>query len=196
MGKVRFGLRNVHYAPYDEEKGSYETPKPVPGAVKLSIEANGNSSNFYADDVVYETFDKNAGYTGTLELAVVPDDMLVDLLGYVRDKNGVVLEDANAKQKRFAMLYEVEGNENDTRFAFFSCKLSRPSSEANTTTDETTPDTGSLSITMIGRDFDGRNFVKGHVEYSEATKDTYNGWYTKVVTPNLAETVAAKAAKA
>lgn len=183
MGKVRFGIRNAHYAVFDETSGTYGTPKAIPGAVQLTTEANGNSSNFYADDIVYETFNKNAGYTGSLQIAVAEDELLEDLLGYVKAENGVVYEDANAKQASFALLFEVEGNQKNTRFAFYNCKLSRPSTEANTTTDETTPDTSTLDITMIGRDMNGKNVVKGHLEYSEQDADTFNGWFDGVVTP-------------
>ena len=54
--KVKFDLRNVHYAPltYNESKKTWEfqTPIPFPGAVSLSITARGELTPFYADGIV------------------------------------------------------------------------------------------------------------------------------------------------
>ena len=55
--KVKFGLNKVHYAKitsYDEEGvPTFAKPVRIPGAVSLSIDAEGEASNFYADDGVY-----------------------------------------------------------------------------------------------------------------------------------------------
>ena len=79
--KVYFGISNVHYAVLDEEEGTYGTPVPIYGAVKLSLEKEGEESKFYADNTVYYTSDTNAGYTGSLEMALFPDQFLIDVLG-------------------------------------------------------------------------------------------------------------------
>ena len=185
MGKVRFGIKNAHYAVWNKENSSYDTPVAIPGSVKLSLDAKGNSSTFYADDIAYEQFSTNGGYTGSFQVAVVEDKLLKDLLGYLTTTNGVVVEDAAAKQASFALLFEVEGNEANVRFALFNCKLSRPSTENNTTTDDTTPDTSTLDITCIGRTFEGHNIVKGHCEMSDTTKSTFDGWFNTVVVPSF-----------
>ena len=50
--KVKFGLNKVHYAKitsYDEEGvPTFAKPVRIPGAVSLSIDAEGEASNFYA----------------------------------------------------------------------------------------------------------------------------------------------------
>ena len=54
--KVKFGLKNVHYAvltPGEDGEVSFGTPQKIPGAVNLSLDAQGNPSTFYADDVAY-----------------------------------------------------------------------------------------------------------------------------------------------
>ena len=74
--KVKFGLNKVHYAKitsYDEEGvPTFAKPVRIPGAVSLSIDAEGEASNFYADDGVYYVINNNSGYTGDLEIALVP----------------------------------------------------------------------------------------------------------------------------
>lgn len=191
MGKVRFGLSNAHYSVLDETAGTYGTPVAIEGAVKMAIKRVGSSSTFYADNVAYESFDTNGGYTGTLEIATVNDTMLKDLLGMIVDANGMLLEDSAAKQVPFALMYEVESNDEDCRFVFYSCKLSRPEMDANTTTDKTDPDTQSLDITMIGRDFEWdtgatKNIVKGHMENTTTNAAKYADFMKAVLIPTKA----------
>jgi phi13 family phage major tail protein len=79
--KVRFGLKNCYYAKatFDEDGNvTYDTPKRLPGAVSLSLDPEGESENFYADDIVYYVLNNNAGYEGDLELALIPEEFLKD----------------------------------------------------------------------------------------------------------------------
>ena len=94
--KVKFGLNKVHYAKitsYDEEGvPTFATPVRIPGAVSLSIDAEGEASNFYADDGVYYVINNNSGYTGDLEIALVPLEFATDILGEKLDEKGVLTE--------------------------------------------------------------------------------------------------------
>ena len=48
--KVKFNLSHVHYAKLTEgDTTTYEKPVPIPGAVKISLEPNGEPESFYAD---------------------------------------------------------------------------------------------------------------------------------------------------
>ena len=57
--KVKYNLKNVHAAKLTETDSdgttafSYAEPKAIPGAVSISLDAEGETSPFYADGIVY-----------------------------------------------------------------------------------------------------------------------------------------------
>ena len=187
--KVRFGLEKAYYALIQED-GTYGTPVPLKGAVSLSLNAEGESKPFYADNCPYVTFSTNGGYTGELELAVFEDKDAQALLGEKTAANGIVYEDAAAQPKPFALLFETKSNVYDKRYAMYDCTLSRPSLEANTTTDTTDPDTTTLAFTAIPHEMkiDGKDVkvTKGVIENSAETAAMFNSWYETVQTPATA----------
>lgn len=191
--KVRFGLKNAHYAIWNngdgETEGSYAAPVAIPGSVSLSMNREGDTSDFYADDDVWASFDVNNGYSGDLEIAVVEDQLLIDLLGYVRDDNGVLLEPTDAESVEFALLFEQGGNKDKEAYVFYNCTLSRPETAANTKSDSTDPDTATLNIRMSGKElpWEGgtRTFIKGQAN-SKDQKAKFDAWYTQVQMPSKA----------
>ena len=44
--KVKYGLKNVHYAIFNSSTNTYGTPVAVPGAVNLSLSPEGESNTF------------------------------------------------------------------------------------------------------------------------------------------------------
>jgi phi13 family phage major tail protein len=54
--KIKYNLKNVHAAKLtlsDSGEYTYDTPKAIPGAVSISLDAEGESNPFYADGIVY-----------------------------------------------------------------------------------------------------------------------------------------------
>ena len=180
---VRFGLSNVHYAIYDSSAGTYGDPVAWPGAVSLSLEADGDTSDFWADNTKYVTFTNNGGYTGTLEMAYDDPDVLVDLLNF-EEVDGVVYEPTDAKTVNFALMFEVTGNKRDQRTVLYNSTISRPSKDANTKTEATDVDTQSFdfSCTSIDMELNGetRAIVKASVE---DTSDVYETFFDAVYLP-------------
>lgn len=185
--KVRYGLEKAYYAILDPDTGTYSTPKPLKGAVSLTLSPEGDSSNFFADNCPYVTFTTNSGYTGSLEIAALEDDAAVDLLNEKKDKIGGIYETADANPAQFCLMFEVKGNVCDQRFALYNCTVSRPEQNANTTTDSTDPDTVTLNFTAIPLEMEiGSETVKVtkySLEKTDASAATFEAWYTDVVKP-------------
>lgn len=150
--KVKFGLKNVHVFPIIDDKESGVTfgeVIKVPGAVNLSLDAEGDSNEFYADDVIYWSEFSNNGYSGDLEIALIPEDFETKILGSMKDKNGAIVEKADAKSVPYALAFEFDGDKNKTRHIFYHVTSSRPSVEGQTKEDKTDPKTDKISLKAI-----------------------------------------------
>lgn len=182
--KVKFGLKNVHYAPITEGTDgaiTFGTPKRIPGAVNLNLDAQGDTNTFYADDVAYYVSTGNDGYSGTLEIALIPDDFRKDILGDTEDETAhVMVENAFAEPKPFALLYEIAGDVKGSRRVMYNCNVSRPGENAKTNEKAKTPQTDTMNLTATAL-ADGR--VRART--LETTPDTvFNGWFSSVWEPS------------
>ena len=107
--KVKFGLNNVHWAKITQWSADgttpvYADPVRLPGAVSLSMDANGENEPFYADNCVYYVMNNNSGYEGDLEIALVTTEFATEILGEILDNNGVLVERNDAEPAQFALL--------------------------------------------------------------------------------------------
>ena len=184
--KVKFGLKNVHYAPLtvgEEGEITFGTPVAIPGAVNLSMDAQGDPSTFYADDMAYYVTTANDGYSGTLEIALIPDSFRKDILKETEDETDKVLvENVRAESQPFALLFEFAGDQKAIRHVLYNCSAARPSVTGSTTTNAKEPSTESLTLTASP-------LANGNVK-AKTTPDTpdekYNNWYKSVWQPTAA----------
>lgn len=164
--KVKFGLSNVHIFPITQETNeeiTYGTPIKIPGAVNTTLASEGSSDPFYADNVAYYVATANNGYSGSLEIAVIPDEFNIKILGQKYDETeGALMETANDKNTPFAMGFQFEGDQNATRHIFYRCTATRPEISGETTTDTVAPNTDTLTFTATPRIHD--KAVKARVE--------------------------------
>jgi len=178
--KIKYGLRQVHYAvatPNTSGALTYATPVAIPGAVNLSLSAEGERNVFYADDVEYFVSESNNGYSGTLEVALIPESFKTDVLQEVVKTNGVYVESADKTPKEFALLFEFQGDDKATRHALFRCICSRPDVSGSTKEQNIEPQTETLNITAMPRIND--YVVKGSCPQTATT--AYSAWYNAVV---------------
>ena len=187
--KVKYNLKNVHAAKLTKNEDgtyTYATPQAIPGAVSISLDAEGDSSPFYADGIVYFRSTANNGYSGDLEIALIPEWFRTDILKETLDKNGVLVESSNVTEmEKFALLFEFDGDVRCIRYVLYNCSASRPSIESETKEDTIEPGTEKLSLTADPRE-DG--LVKSRT--GDSTSDaTYADWYKKVYIPVAADSV-------
>lgn len=181
MPKVRFTLKNVHYAVIDDsgDTETFGTPKALPGSVALAMEPQGDISKFYADGVCYWQSSTNNGYQGDLEVAAFPDTMLAEVWGMAQNADKVVIENANTQPKRFALLYEIVGDTGGRKYCMYNCLATRPGQGANTQAEQKTPQTQKCSVSATPM-ADGRVMAKTTKDTSEVI---VNGWFKSVYTP-------------
>ena len=182
--KVKYNLKNVHAAVLtkgDDGTFTYATPVAIPGAVSLSLDAEGDSSPFYADGIVYFRSTANNGYSGDLEIALVPEWFRTDILQEKKDSNGVLIERSDVTESvYFALLFEFDGDVNAIRHVLYNCTASRPSIESQTKESSIEPGTETLALTADPRE-DG--LVKSRTG-DETSAATYNNWYKNVYVPS------------
>jgi phi13 family phage major tail protein len=185
--KIQYGIKNCHYATYEEVDGEiiYDTPVRIPGAVELTLEPRGELGEFYADDILYYSASNNQGYDGTLSIATVPETFAVDCLGEVKDETDAVLtENANQKGKPFAFLFEFDGDVRARRYVLYNCTANRSTLSSSTKTDTVEPQPAELSFVASAR----------HTDYNVKSRTTtntpqavYDNWYTAVYEPAKGE---------
>lgn len=178
--KVKFGLSRIYYSKIttnEEGKRVYATPKPMIGAVSLSLEAQGESVEWYADNILFYASATNAGYQGNLEMARLTDEFRRDIYGDVMDsESGVQYERADAEPAHFAMLFQFEGDAHAVRHCLYDCVAARPAVASQTTSNTKEPQTSTIQITAAPLD---TGIVKASTT-DNTTTDVYNAWFNQI----------------
>lgn len=185
--KIKYGIKNVYYAVAtigDNNAATYDTPVALPGAVSLTLDQEGENNIFYADNIAYFSTYANDGYTGSLELALVPDSFRKDVLGEILDNKSVLVEDQNAPSVHFALLFQFEGDTKAVKHVVYNCIASRPSVSGNTKEASISPETETINLTATSIYVSALNkdIVKSRTTDS-TDSTTYSGWNSAVYVP-------------
>ena len=185
--KIKYGIKNATIFPAtiaSDNSATYGAAISVPGSVSLSLDQQGDTNIFYADNIAYYTSVANNGYEGDWELAKIPDDVLTQILGFAADTNGVLYEDANAPVVHFALAFQFEGDAHDRRHILYNCTMNRPSVAGSTREESIEPQTESVTITatsVYNAALD-KDVVKASA--TEADSPTqYAAWFTTAYQP-------------
>ena len=150
--KIRYGLSNVYYAvgtPGANNTMTYATPVAFPGAVSLDLSAEGETSNFYADDIAYYVTSSNNGYSGSLEMALITDDFKKDILGEITNSTtGLSWEVQDAEPVHFALMFEFKGDDKKVRHCLYNCVATRPSVGGSTKEETIEPQTETVDLNV------------------------------------------------
>ena len=193
--KVKFNLWNVYYAPLltnTTSKIEYGTPIAIPGAVSLSLDPTGENNPFYADGVEYYTISNNMGYSGDLEIALIPESFRVDILKESPDSNKVLIENKDINVGKFALLFRFDGDIRVINHVMYNCSVSRPKIGSKTNEESKEVQTETLTISA-------KPLVKGFVKAKtgDSTPQTvYDNWFKSVYLPNTAAAASTSATAA
>ena len=180
--KVKFNLWNVYYAPLltnTTSKIEYGAPIAIPGAVSLSLDPTGENNPFYADGVEYYTISNNMGYSGDLEIALIPESFRVDILKESPDSNKVLIENKDINVGKFALLFRFDGDIRAINHVMYNCSVSRPKIGSKTNEESKEVQTETLTISA-------KPLVKGYVKAKtgDSTPQTvYDNWFKGVYLP-------------
>ena len=180
--KVKFNLWNVYYAPLltnTASKIEYGTPIAIPGAVSLSLDPTGENTPFYADGIEYYTISNNMGYSGDLEIALIPESFRVDILKESPDSNKVLIENKDINVGKFALLFRFDGDIRAINHVMYNCSVSRPKIGSKTNEESKEVQTETLTISA-------KPLVKGYVKAKtgDSTPQTvYDNWFKSVYLP-------------
>lgn len=194
--KVKYGLKNVHYALVTETvatdgsgavTSSYGSLKALAGAVSLSLSSSASKSVFRADNSDYYISYGEGGYEGDLEVARINEDFLKDVLGLVEDNDNILVESSSAFKTTnyFALVFEFDGDQQATKHCLYKCSASRPNIASQTTGENgsTDPQTETVTITAVPRaDADG--YI--HLQTQDTTSTAViSAWYSAVPVPTF-----------
>lgn len=189
--KIKYGLKNVYYAlatiDSSTSAATYETPVRIPGAVSLSMEPSGEQNSFYADNIAYASFGANAGYEGTLEVAMLPDSFRTDVLGEVLDStSSIQVETTDATATPFALLFQFEGDDDAVKHVFYNCTATRTNVEGQTTEEsiEVKTETVNLKASAVFNSAVNKDIVKG--KCTNTSSSAYTSWFSAVQQPTVA----------
>ena len=197
--KVKYGLKKVHYALVTETvatdgsgaiTSSYGTLKALAGAVSLSLSSSASKSVFRADDSDYFVSYGQGGYEGDLEVARVNESFLKDVLGYKEDDDNILVEDSDAMKtvNYFALVFEFDGDQQETKHCLYKCSASRPNVASQTTGEggQIDPQTETVTITAVPR-ADTDKYI--HIQTQDTTSTAVTAaWYSAVPVPTFTPT--------
>ena len=180
--KVKFNLWNVYYAPLLANTMTaikYSAPVPIPGAVSLSLDPSGENTPFFADGIEYYTISNNMGYSGDLEIALIPESFRVDILKEGRDNNQVLIENKDINVGKFALLFRFDGDIRAINHVIYNCSVSRPKISSKTNEDSKEVQTETLTISA-------KPLVQGYVKAKtgdSTAQKVYDNWFKSVYLP-------------
>lgn len=149
--KVRYGLSNVHVGTVTIGDGTptLSVPKAYPGAVNMTLNAEGEQSIFHADNIAYYVTNSNNGYTGELEMAYLYDWFETEYLGNKESQEGMIVETSDVPTQMAYIMFQFEGDVNATKYIIYNATFSRPSLEGSTQEDTTEPNTTTIPFTSV-----------------------------------------------
>lgn len=185
--KVLFNIKKLQISPITAISASgvptYATPILVPGTVSLSLDPEGESDPFYADGIAYYIGASSSSYTGTLENACIPAEVLKAVFGYMEDGNKNIV-DTDQPTKEFGMQFAVDSDEGEVYFTLFRVSATKPNMNFQTNEDGKTinPQSMDLTLSTVATSDSKYNVFKS---YATKSMTNYAQYFTKITVPTI-----------
>lgn len=180
--KVKFKLKKAAYAPAtitEDGTVAYETPIIMPGAVSIALSPEGDTNTVKADGIDYYVANSNNGYSGDLEMVLLPEEFLKYALGEIETNDDKVLvETTKSEPKPFALLFDFDANVKAIHNVMYLCYASRYAIEGENP-DSQEGKYEKVTIKAVPR-ADG--YVKAKTG-AETAANVETGWYSSVYEP-------------
>lgn len=180
--KVRFGLKNLTIFFRNTAGNGWDTPIPIPGIVQCNRTPQTNTTDFYADDVLYFQAMADSGDEIELEAALIPDSVKAQMLGWTVDTNGALVRVAGGARKEFAMAFETDGDAKRRRKVIYSCLASVPNDNNQTKGESVTVQTETLTIRSKPITLGGLTVIDAVLEETQDSQ-AYEEFFSSVYTP-------------
>lgn len=133
--KKAMGIRNAHYAVYNEALGTFGQPKRIPDLETLAVSETYAEGSNYADNLRNIYIKEMVGAEISMEFSNLSREIEADLTGQAY-LNGEIEYKADATAKTVALLFEKTYSDGSVdKIVYYNCKLTKDSENGETKTD-------------------------------------------------------------
>lgn len=182
--KVEFGISDLYIGTYTDNNGTVTlgTPYHQKGAVSLSLEPEGDSNEFYADNMIYWSGYSDNGFSGSLEVARFDTDAKKEFFGYAETSGGGIAAIKGAIKPSVYIAFATQGDKEERRVIMYNVTLGGINREFSTIEENKEPVTENCDITVVGDNTTGITVAS----YKPADT-SYSTLFTAPPVPALAE---------
>jgi len=179
----RVGVSNLHYAilTSDATVGVvYETPKELLNVISLDRQVSANSETLYADNGPAEINSVLGEITVSLNVIELTMEQKAALLGH-SIVGGVMVSHVDDVAPYVALMFEgVKTNGSKRYKKLLKGQAAEPAENYQTKGDKPNPQTDTLSIKFVRRDFDGLWEKTADEDSTDYVETIGTGWFTSV----------------
>lgn len=188
------GNEQAFYAPinYDASTHTYTfgAIKPLTGATSVKVESKQDSQTFYADNQSHLTLKGNKKTTGEIVVYQIPQDFLVNHLGYKLDSHGALLD--TGESKPFALGFteivtDASGKDTPQLHMYYNVTASAVTTTSKSDNDSVDLNEFSIPITVNASQFvkdkDGKAVSELTIRRTTANATQFDAAYTSVYIP-------------
>ena len=151
------------------------------------MDANFETTEVYADNTIYYVTKNNKGYDCTLEVVMLKEDFEKKYLGFKTTADGEIVETSDGKFKDFALLFQVETDEQPNKYILYRNSITKkPSYEFKTLEDKTEIATVTIEFKSLPL-MDGSKAIKAKCPPTAKNYETY--FTTAPKSPTFTEAV-------